>query len=206
MPDDIPPRILKATAELLSAEGVSEVDIIQGLNQIRNEKMLHRFAKGVFDQYIELIVGVKLGCIKSSEKDLYFSKKALKAACYEIETDLCVMLARRKDLVGKDEETNYPKLARGKIAGITTFRLARASIIQMSRTCVSCWDTEKNKPKCDITTINTSFAIKCGLHFIGKKYTEIPEEVRKELIYTLEKRHTNQETLGVVFDTIKTLI
>ena len=160
----------------------------------------------MFDQYLKIVQRVKIGCAKSADSELYFSLKALKAACIDIETDLCIMLARRKDLVGKDKDTNYPKLARGKIAGITTYRLARASIIQMSSTCVSCWDTEKVKPKCGITIYNTLLAIKCGLHFIQKKYTDIPEEVRKELIYTLNKRHTNQETLGIVFDTIKTLM
>jgi len=190
---------------LLENREITEAEISQYIHRIKNEKMLKRFSKGIFDKYIELVIGngPKLGCTNTWQNQLVFSEKALKKACEEIEIDLCVMLARRKNLVGQDGKTGYAKLARGKIAGITTFRLARAHIIHLSSTCLNC----KNPP-CggDIYTLNSKFAIKCGLHFINKSYNKIPKEICMELLYTLTNRHTNQETLGIIFDTFKNLI
>jgi len=197
--------VLNTIISMLEKGEILEADISTSRKRMKDEKMLQRFSKAVFDQYIALIErnGPKLGCTQTWEDTLVFSETALKKACEEIEIDLCVMLARRKNLVGQDEETEYAKLARGKIAGITTFRLARAHIIHLSNTCLSC----KNPP-CggSIYTLNSAFAIKCGLHFIRKSYSNIPKEIRMELLYTLTSRHTNQETLGIIFDTFKDLI
>jgi len=205
MAQSIPQKIHETVVGLLFGRDVSEADIVKKLKQIYDEKTISLFPKSIFDQYVSLVERESLGCTNPQKSDLYFSQKALLEACEDIEMDLCVMLTRRKQLVGRDEQTGYPKLARGKIAGIATFRLARAPIIHLSSTCISCWDAKKGKPQCSARTLNFAFAIKCGLHFIGKKYTDIPKEVRKEILYTLGKRHTNQETLGIVFDAIKRL-
>jgi hypothetical protein len=170
-----------------------------------DEKILELFSKSVFDQYIGLIekIGPNIKCNNNWQDILVFSEKALRKACEEIKTDLYVMLARRKKLVGKDEKTGIAMLARGKIAGITTFRLAKAHIIHLSNTCLSCKDTICGS---GIFTFNYAFAIKCGLHFINKSYNNIPKDIRMELLYTLTNRHTNQETLGIVFDTFKEFV
>ena len=194
--------ILDSIASMIDKNEILETDIPIYIKRMKDEKLLQRFPKGIFDKYIELVetMGPRLGCTYTWQNELVISVPALQKACKEIEADLCVMLARRKDLVGKDEKTEYAKLAKGKIAGITTFRLSRAPIIQLSRTCLSC----KNPPcRGNIATFNTAFAIKCGLHFINKPYNLIPKEIGMELLYTLTSRHTNQETLGIIFDTFK---
>jgi hypothetical protein len=196
--------VLGKIASMLDNKEILETDISACIKRMKNEKLLQRFSLSIFDQYIGLVerMGPKLGCA-NWQNELVFSPQALQKACKEIEADLCVMLARRKHLVGQDEKTEYAKLAKGKIAGITTFRLSRAHIIHLSKTCLSC-----ERPPCgsSITTFNSAFAIKCGLHFIDKPYNLIPEEIRMELLYTLTNRHTNQETLGIIFDTFKKLL
>jgi len=197
--------VLREIISMLEDGEILEADVSAFKKRIKDEKKLHLFPKAIFDGYIKLAIrmGPKLGCTKTWQNQLVLSEKELGKACKEIEDDLCVMLARRKKLVGQDERTEYAKLARGKIAGITTFRLARAHIIHLSNTCISC----KNPPcRGNIYTLNSAFAIKCGLHFINKNYNNIPIEIRMELLYTLTNRHTNQETLGIIFDTFKNLI
>jgi len=197
--------VLSTIISMLEKGEILEADISVFKKRIKDEKMLQRYPRSVYDKYINLIerMGPKLGCTQTWQDILVFSETALKKACEEIEIDLCVMLARRKNLVGQDKETGYAKLARGKIAGITTFRLARAHIIHLSNKCLSC----KNPP-CGggIYTFNSAFAIKCGLHFINKSFSDIPKDIRMELLYILTNRHTNQETLGIIFDIFKNLI
>ena len=36
------------------------------------------------------------------------------------------------------------------------------------------------------------------------QYLRVPQDLRRELFYSLSYRHVNQETLGLVFDTIYT--
>ncbi|GBU29621.1 hypothetical protein R84B8_03194 [Treponema sp. R8-4-B8] len=45
-------------------------------------------------------------------------------------------------------------------------------------------------------------AILIGLDYIQKKISDIPVKILDELIYTIKHRHVNQETLGLVFDTL----
>jgi len=197
--------VLSSILSMLEKGELLEADVSAYINRIKNEKMIQRFPKAVFDQYLDLVErnGPILGCTDTWQNTLVFSEKELAKACKEIEIDLCVMLARRKNLVGQDEKTGYAKLAKGKIAGITTFRLARAHIIHLNNTCLSCKGSSCGG---SIYTFNSLLAIKCGLFFIKKSFSNIPEEIGEELLYTLTNRHTNQETLGIIFDTFKRLI
>jgi len=180
------------------------------IEQFQNEKRISRFHQSIRKQYINLVLETSIkGCTKTWQTEIGFSANSLHNACYEIETDLRILLIRRKNLIGKDKKTESALPTRGKIAGVVTYRLARANIIHLSPGCIRCNNNnwiEKNNQPCPITTLNTEIAIYCGLYFINKKYGDIPKEVRNEIIYTLNKRHTNQETLGIVFDTIKTLL
>lgn len=163
------------------------------------------FPESIFNKYIKLTNGPDIKCPESWATNINVSITNLKEACLDIETDIRILLERRKDLIGKDKSTGSPRMARSKIAGITTFRLARAHIIHLNPDCVRCNDgkiTKKLAP-CFVSNFNTEFAIICGLNFIDKTYLSIPNEIRTELIYTLTKRHMNQETLGMVFDSLQ---
>jgi len=115
---------------------------------------------------------------------------ALKEAINQIKMDLKILYMRRGNLI-----TNM-RMSEGKIAGVVVFRLAKAHIIHIHRKCNVC------KEKCH-SHLNILIAIGMGLDYINKKYTELPYGIRNELIYTIKNRHVNQETLGLVFDTLK---
>ena len=168
-----------------------------------DEKILVRVPETVFLKYKELIAGTSIKCPTALSKNVSIALSSFKEACSEIDADIRIILARRKALIGKDE-TGSPRLSRSKIAGVVTFRLSKTHIIHMPHDCVSCNDDRitKGNPPCAVSNLNTEFAIICGLHFIGKEYLSIHKEIRTELIYSLTKRHMNQETLGIVFDTL----
>jgi hypothetical protein len=191
--------------ELLEKGEINEADFGRILRQACDEKILPCFSEGIFLKYKELIAGPAIQCPNVWAENVNISFSNLKEACSEIETDIRIILTRRKTLVGKDAETGLPRLSRSKIAGVTTFRLSKAHIIQMDPKCVSCNDGRiiGRQSPCSVSNLNTEFAITCGLYFVGKEYLSIPKEIRTELIYTLTKRHMNQETLGIVFETLQ---
>jgi hypothetical protein len=191
--------------ELLEKGEISEADLGRILRQVLDEKILAHFSDIVFLKYKKLVAGPNIQCPNSWAKNVNISLSSLKEACSEIEADLRIILARRKALIGKDAKTGSPRLSRSKIAGVVTFRLSKTHIINMNPDCVSCNDQRimNGQSPCPVSNFNTEFAIICGLHFIEKNYLSIPKEIRTELIYTLTKRHMNQETLGIVFDTLR---
>jgi len=116
----------------------------------------------------------------------------LKEAINQIRMDIKILLWRRGNLIGN------MRISEGKVAGIITFRLAKAHSIHIHRNCNVC------QHKCFLR-VNSVIAIRIGLDYIHKKHTDLPEGIRNELLYTIKHRHTNQETLGLVFDTLKEL-
>jgi hypothetical protein len=170
--------------------------------QRNDEEWLNRIPETVFNQYISLIedAGVRINCSSRYHNQLIFSRCSLKEACIEIASDLRIILNRRRNLINRNQE-GFPRMSRGKIAGITVFRLARTHIIHQSNDCIRCSDQKTSV--CTIFEYNTVLALFCGFFFINRSYGSIDKKIRNELIYTLNKRHTNQETLGIVFDTIR---
>jgi hypothetical protein len=120
------------------------------------------------------------------------SLSSFKIAYTQIVQDIRILLYRRGKRIGKSRPSE------GKIAGIIAFRLARNAIIHISPGCINC------KEHC-LTKLNTVIAIRCALDYIGKHYLRVGIGIRKELAYTMLYRHVNQETLGLVFDTIRLL-
>jgi len=113
----------------------------------------------------------------------------LKEACEEITKDIGFLLQRRGSLIGR------PSL--GKIAGVIVYRLSRIQIINLFEGCASCQYQCASK-------IGYEFAVKCAWSYINISYLRVPQDLRRELFYSLSHRHVNQETLGLVFDTIHT--
>jgi len=204
--ENVQPVALLGHIEQLLREGkINDTDLKRIVKQALDEKHLASFADSIFLKYKALAAGTSIGCSNSWSKNLNISFSDLKEACSEIETDLRIILVRRKELIGKDEKTGSPRMARGKIAGVTTFRLARAHIIHLNPDCVKCNDDRimKGQSPCPVMNLNIEFALCCGLEFVKKTYSTIPKEIRAELVYTLTKRHMNQETLGIIFDALQ---
>ena len=112
----------------------------------------------------------------------------LNEAVAQIKMDIRFVFLRREDLIGN------LRISEGKVAGIITYRLARAHIINICRTCNDC------VKKC-ISQLNLIIAIRIGFDYIHRKYDDLPDGIRQELSYTMKYRHVNQEMLGLVFDT-----
>jgi hypothetical protein len=119
----------------------------------------------------------------------YTNPHKLTESIEEITKDVRFMFERRGTRMGK----NHP--SPGKIAGIIVYRLYRSHIIHLAEDCASCVYQCTSK-------LNYEYAVRCALEYIGIVYLRIPEEIRKELLYSLSLRHVNQETLALVFDTI----
>ena len=122
----------------------------------------------------------------------HLSFSVLKEAIFQIKMDIKILSIRRGNLIGD------MRMSEGKIAGAVTYRLAKAQIIHIHRKCNVCGE------KC-FSRLNNLIAVSIGLDYVHKKYTELPEGIRKELFYTIKQRHVNQETLGLVFDTFPLL-
>jgi hypothetical protein len=75
------------------------------------------------------------------------------------------------------------------------YRLLRSHIVHLFEGCAAC------KDQC-ASMLNYEFAVKCAWEYIAIAYSCVPPEVKKELLYSSTMRHVNQETLGLVFDTI----
>lgn len=115
---------------------------------------------------------------------IHVSRTALSLALAESAKDIKAMQMRR----------NPGEISSGKIAGIVTFRLARWNPIHLSGELIE--DPTANK-------LNALVAFALSLkHFLGANILDFPSGVTSEIQYTLLRRHTNQETLGLAFDVL----
>jgi len=123
-----------------------------------------------------------------------FDIKNLNLAIDEIIQDIVFIKDRRGSLISKDAQ-GQPLISPGKLAGVITFRLSKRHIVHSDYRCLEC------KVRC-VSKLNTEFALQCGAEFIGVQFETIDPLLQKELFYQLTSRHVNQETLGLIFDTI----
>jgi len=114
----------------------------------------------------------------------------LKEAIVQLKMDIHIMFIRRGNLI------DNMRMSEGKIAGTIVYRLTKNHIIHINRKCNVC------KKRCFSHT-NNLIAVLIALDYIHKKDTELPISIQNELMYTIKQRHVNQETLGLVFDTLK---
>jgi len=169
----------------------------------QNEKLeafLSNLEDTIVNKYADCVNdSSKMLCVASQNREvgsigkpvLHVNLINLGEACKEMIKDIRFILERRGSLIG----TGRP--SPGKIAGVIVYRLSRIQIINLCEGCASC------KYQC-ASKIDYEFAVKCAWNYIGIPYLNVPQDLRRELIYSLSHRHVNQETLGLVFDTIHT--
>ena len=159
------------------------------LSQLENE--LKKRYLYYYEMEKNRFCNVKKCSIASLEFDaFYYDLSCLKEAIHQIRMDIEILYYRRGKLITES------RMSEGKIAGIITYRLAKAHINNVCKQCVNC-----GKGKC-FSHIGIIFAIRFGLDYIHRKFPDLHEGIRKELIYNIKHRHVNQETLGLVFDTL----
>jgi hypothetical protein len=148
-----------------------------------------------YDKYIKQ--SGKITCKASSNREIgsigkpvfHVNLFKMKEAYNEAAKDICFIMERRGPLIGPNRPSP------GKIAGVIVYRFSRSHIIHLFEGCASC------EYQC-VSKINYMFAVMCAWEYIGIPYRRVPQEIRSELLYSLTLRHVNQETLGLVFDTI----
>jgi hypothetical protein len=123
-----------------------------------------------------------------------FDLHNLNLAIEEILQDLKFIKERRGSLIASNEKGQW-LISEGKLAGVITYRLSRRQIAHSDYRCLQC------NIRC-VSKLNTEFALRCGADFIGIQFSKIGLLLQKELFYQLTTRHVNQETLGLIFDTI----
>ena len=117
----------------------------------------------------------------------YFNMYNLAIACSEMKKDLYFLLKRRDKLVGE------MRIGLGKIAGVIAYRLGKSQIIHSCHECSRCDFQCTSK-------LNAYFALRCAWEYVGIAFSKVPTDISRELCYTFLHRHTDQETLGLVFD------
>jgi hypothetical protein len=127
------------------------------------------------------------------KKVCHIDQDFLYSAFVEMKNDINFLIQRRGALIAS------LKVSFGKIAGVMAYRLAKNHIIHLCEECASCTE------QCAAKKLNQIFALRCAWEYIGIQYYRVPEDIRKELFYSFSYRHVNQETLGLVFDTIYTV-
>jgi len=169
----------------------------EGMETSDIETHLQEFKKLIYIKYLDTVKSIKKPCEIEKKGDTSFaiSHENLVKAIIEVAEDIRILKYRRGPLIGCNENGEFAPLL-GKICGIITFRLSRRQIIHIFPKCLSC------KEGC-FFELNYVLAIVISLGFIEKTYWQIPNEIFKELLFALVSRHVNQETLGLVFDTIK---
>ncbi|MBV5301928.1 MAG: hypothetical protein J0649_09135 [Methylococcales bacterium] len=156
-------------------------DLLLELNQATIEELTR--------QYVEIVREIANSMsthISKSNIDIDISKKSLSLAFAEAAADLRIISMRRNTTLG---------ISPAKIAGIVAFRLARFSPVHL---CHAALEDDTLLRINELAAL--ALALKTILHInitdISKKY------VTMELQYNLVRRHMNQETLGMVFETL----
>jgi len=126
------------------------------------------------------------------KKVCHIDHSILNDSYVEMRSDILFLIKRRGELI------DSLKPSFGKIAGIMAYRLAKNHIVHLQEGCASCYK------QCAAKKLNQVFAIRCAWEYIGIQYYRVLKEIRAELFYSFSYRHVNQETLGLVFDTIYT--
>jgi hypothetical protein len=136
----------------------------------------------------------KTAFLKHNISQVNFDLVNLNLAIKEISQDIKFIMGRRGSLITVNSKGEL-LMSAGKLAGVITYRLAKRQICHSDYRCLEC------SIRC-VSKLNTQFALQCGAEFITIQFSEIDPLLQKELFYQLTSRHVNQETLGLIFDTI----
>ncbi len=116
------------------------------------------------------------------------SKINLIKALDEIKKDIKILNFRRNPKSG---------VSQSKLAGIILFRLMKHPVIQPSKKEID------NKDLVNINILTAlNFAVSVIMKIDERHFKRIDKHILQELVYTSVYRHTNQETLGIVFQSI----
>lgn len=136
-------------------------------------------------QYVDIVAQLRK-TIDVPAENLTISKMALAGAFGEAAMDVQIMFVRRKCRKG---------VSASKIAGAILFRLCRFAPVHLAG------GAEENTTALEINALAAlALVCKAVLHVSPGTF---PDPFTKELLYTLSRRHMNQETLGLALDMLQ---
>ncbi len=151
-----------------------------------NKPLLTLDAAGIAEltlQYVKIVNQIALGA-NLHVADIFISSNAISLALAESAADLEIMALRRRPKGG---------VSPAKIAGIVAFRLARFAPINLIGSALENDTAQKLNELAALALV-----LKAIMHIDINKIAS--KHATSELQYTLVRRHTNQETLGLVFE------
>lgn len=113
------------------------------------------------------------------------SKCGISTVFNEVQSDLKALQMRRPFTHG---------ISRGKIAGSLAFRLCKTPVISMTPEVAEAQMAQK---------LPVDVAVGLAFELVGTNFGIWPVSLVREIKYFLAKRHSNQESLGICFDTIE---
>ena len=138
----------------------------------------------IVERYIQIAAEL-CAKLKISPEQIVISEENLAGALEEFKLDIEILKLRRQ----------HDDLSTGKIAGVLTFRLARWHIISFMEEVSN-----------HVYSSKLGYLVALGVsmkHILNLDISGIEKSIRQELSYTLARRHTNQETLGLCFDVLE---
>lgn len=142
---------------------------------------------------------------KKTDIDLsrvWVSAPELASAFREAENDLTFLMVRRKF---RPEDVQAHGVAEGKVAGMIAFRLLRHRIIHIGHTHATITDHRAGRVQ-ELVVLRLVSESILGIKINEWPFTEPHAGATKpwllhELLYLIARRHFNQETLALIFDT-----
>lgn len=152
-----------------------------------DDRVIAELSEQYFDCIQDIVARINTkGDDKIPLEDVMVSDRALSLAFAEAAKDLEIMHIRRRPKSG---------ISSAKIAGVITFRLSRFAPIQLAA------KTAENDLALKLNAlVPFALAMKAIMH---KDITNFDSKVSREIQYTLARRHTNQETLGLVYEILQ---
>lgn len=139
--------------------------------------------EALYMAYVRVLKAICDACEINSEY-VVVSHLGMSTVFSEVQADLRALQMRRSLRHG---------ISPGKIAGSLAFRLCRTPVLTMSPEIAEIQAAQK---------LPVNVAVALAFEFVGTSFAIWPTSLVRELKYFLGKRHSNQESLGICFDTI----
>lgn len=139
--------------------------------------------KALYMAYVRVLSLICAAC-KINPNHVVVSRYGMSTVFSEVQADLQALQMRRPLKHG---------ISPGKIAGSLAFRLCKTPVLTMTPEVAEMPIAQK---------LPVNVAVALAFEFVGTSFAIWPTSLVRELKYFLGKRHSNQESLGICFDTI----
>lgn len=145
--------------------------------------------KLLIEKYHEAFIDQTSHKYSNAGDSFSYSNKAVMEATTESIRDFVIMAYRRM-------EDSDIQPSPGKFAGIITYRFSKARLVHSIEPAL--------QEDSSFLRLDHQIAVRLGLLYLGMDCIDRSrlEKVINELIYSLTRRHVNQETIGLIYDSV----